>query len=374
MEIMVSFDSETKDTSIICDDSMFDASRIQGMDISEWSYPFIKNNQRWNGFYEEIKRAYGTEKFKVFFQGQPSDAEILRNALAEMNVEVIGSDNKVVILYNHKQCITKITVNGKVFNTAKLTGYPIEKWVLAIQEDNVTWDGIFRELKNYLGTDSYTIQFVGRQVDMLELMEYSPKGIDITYRIPVKKPNQLTSHIPEAQSKQPVTRTVVPEQHDREVNPSILLPRLQKPLTISQIISDAKSDYSTMNANHPYLSLCGKIAGVLSLGLSIYAAFRPFLLVDRALLYAMLALIPALLFVIVSYKEKYKGLATVTIAACLLVGIISCSIIGIRRHMLMKEFSNALGDISDSFSDNMSDLNDLFDQYNDAMSEFNNLP
>lgn len=192
--VKIKYDSNTFETRIMFGERIFDTSRINGKEISDWAYPFIVKNIRWNGIYDELKSFVGeTEKFQIQFDGAEKDLDVLRTALKNTSVRVAGMNNKVVILYKREPLTTKITVNGKVFDTSKLQNRYIDEWVSPFQFRDVKWDGIFQELERFIGTDLYTIQFVGEQDDMKELMKTCPENVDIFFKPPVAEPQSNNS-------------------------------------------------------------------------------------------------------------------------------------------------------------------------------------
>lgn len=256
--IKVIYNSESKETIISRHGTEFDTSRIQGVDISAWIYPFVVSNQKWYGFYEEMKRFYKKEYFKVSFQGSSSDEEILRKALNEKGIDVVKAENRVVVLYDNVHCITKITVNGKIFDASRLVGRTIEEWVLPFQNDTVSWGGFFREIKAYLRTNDYTVQFVGDPSDMLTLMQYSPEDVDITFRINLKHPLPVTNQKSSGDAggfhagsallkKQEVTETVPSEPTAKNQPSSGPVPTPHRPVQYT----DASPQYTAKKRERP---------------------------------------------------------------------------------------------------------------------------
>lgn len=184
-KVKVTYNSETKHTDIIVNGTPFDTSRIAGKEIAEWAYPFLVKKIRWNGFYEEIKTFNdGDGNFAVQFDGSDKDLSVLKDALKDTAAKIAGLNNKVVILYKTEPLSTKITVNGKVFDTTRITNRSIDEWISPFQFKDVAWAGIFAELEEYLGTDEYSVQFVGKTEEMTELMNECPENVNITYRAP----------------------------------------------------------------------------------------------------------------------------------------------------------------------------------------------
>ncbi len=183
--VKITYDDTSKQTSISSGGDSFDVSRIQGKELMDWIYPFIVKGIRWNGLYDELKAFLGgDEEFSILFDGSDKSLDALRNALKDTPVKVAGMNNKVVILYKSSPLSTKITVNGKIFDTSRIQNRTIDEWVYPLQFRDVKWDGIFSELENAVGTNCYSIQFVGEQADMKELIANCPENIDITCKAP----------------------------------------------------------------------------------------------------------------------------------------------------------------------------------------------
>ncbi len=182
--VKITYDSASYNITIVADDKAFDTSRIDGRRITDWVYPFIFKNVRWNGIYDELKSFLGTEVFLIVFEGSDTDLQALKNAIKDTPAKVASLDNKVVILYKREPLSTKITVNGKIFDTTRIQNRTIDEWVYPFQFNNVKWDGIFTEIENELGINTYEISFVGEQTDMKELMSNCPENVDLIYKAP----------------------------------------------------------------------------------------------------------------------------------------------------------------------------------------------
>ena len=188
--IIIKYNSETKIPEIECENRKFDANILSKIDISEWAIPFLVDNIRWNGLYEELKDYYGCDSYTVIFQGSDDDMSAIKQAFSDKPVNVAGVNNKVIIIYDKETLITKITVNGKIFDVSRIDNHMISEWVMPFSYENIEWKGIFTEIDEFLGTDSYSIQFIGNPDDMRVLMDNSPPNINITYKktvIPKKK-------------------------------------------------------------------------------------------------------------------------------------------------------------------------------------------
>lgn len=185
---------------ISCNGKAFDVSRIKDIPIEQWVFPFCSKGVKWNGLYEELKVFTESNDFTLHFDSDDTSFEIVKYALAETPAKLIGTNNIVTILYNENPFTTRITVNGNVFNTARIQNRSIDEWINPIQIRDLQWNGIFEELSEFIGTDIYKIYFVGKQEFMKLLIDKCPKNVDVFYRDPkiAEKVNKI---------KQPVKST-----------------------------------------------------------------------------------------------------------------------------------------------------------------------
>lgn len=196
-----------KDLNILkisCNEKSFDVSRIKDIPIEQWVFPFCSKGVKWNGLYEELKAFTESNDFTLHFDSDDTSFEIVKYALAETSAKLIGTNNTVTILYNENPFTTRITVNGNVFNTARIQNRSIDEWINPIQIRELQWNGIFEELSKFIGTDIYKIYFVGKQEFMKLLIDKCPKNVDVFYRDPkiaekvnkVKQPVKPTPNTP----------------------------------------------------------------------------------------------------------------------------------------------------------------------------------
>ena len=183
--VKIKYNSEVPSAEITFEENRMDVSRIAGRKIEEWAYPFIVKNIRWNGICDELKEFTGSNEITIQFSGTDKEMGILKDAVKNTAIKVAGTNNKVVIIYKKEPFSTKITVNGKIFETSKIQNRTIDEWIYPFQFREIKWDGIFKELENHLNTDLYSIQFVGEQEDMKELMKECPENVSISFKAPV---------------------------------------------------------------------------------------------------------------------------------------------------------------------------------------------
>lgn len=176
-----------KDLNILkisCNEKAFDVSRIKDIPIEQWVFPFCSKGVKWNGLYEELKVFTESNDFTLHFDSDDTSFEIVKYALSETPAKLIGTNNIVTILYDENPFTTRITVNGNVFNTARIQNRSIDEWINPIQIRDLQWNGIFEEITEFIGTDIYKIYFVSKQEFMKLLIDKCPKNVDIFYRDP----------------------------------------------------------------------------------------------------------------------------------------------------------------------------------------------
>lgn len=181
--IKLTYHHEEKQTEIICDGKTMETACLDGLLLSEWVYPFMLKGVRWKGIYEEIRNFVGgQEEFVIVFHGTDADRKLLEAALADTPAHVAVPNSKVIILYRTEPLMTRITINGKAFDTARLENRTIDQWVQPFEIGEHVWKGIFAELEEKLGTNEYSIQFSGNPKDMLELINICPETVEITFK------------------------------------------------------------------------------------------------------------------------------------------------------------------------------------------------
>lgn len=167
---------------ITYNEKKFDTSRIKNISIEQWAYPFLNKGIKWNGLYEELKDFTGCTEFILQFDSDEESFATIKNALASQPVKLVGTNNTVTIVYSENPFSTRITINGKVFDTTLLQNRCIDEWIQPFQVREVHWNGIFKELEDYIGTDKYTVYFMGDQKLMSYLIDACPKTVSIFYK------------------------------------------------------------------------------------------------------------------------------------------------------------------------------------------------
>jgi len=193
--VKVTYNADTLQTEITVDGQPFDTSRINGKEIADWAYPFMMRKVKWNGFYDEMVEALGGDKeFNLIFEGSDEALAELKEAWEDAPVTIISKEkleNIVVIEYDEKTLTTNITVNGQPFDTSRINGKEIEDWIYPFMVRKVKWDGIFEELAKVVGSEDYTIQFLGSDTALSILSEETPENISISNKtcdIPIDTP------------------------------------------------------------------------------------------------------------------------------------------------------------------------------------------
>ena len=165
-----------------------DVSTISQLPIEQWVFPLYSKGTRWDGLYEELKRFTGRADFWLNFDSDDTSYETVKYALQNTPAKLIGSHNTVTIVYSENPFKTYITINGKIFQTDRIQSRSIDEWIAPIHIRGLDWNGIFQELAAEIGTDAYTVYFVGNVEFMQPLMEHCPQSVELFYRDP-KMPN-----------------------------------------------------------------------------------------------------------------------------------------------------------------------------------------
>ena len=330
--IIIKYDAETKNPTIECEGSYFTTERLYGIEIADWAYPSVLNGNRWNGLYDELREFYGMDSYSVIFHGADSDLAVLKQAFEGRPVNVVGLNNKVIIIYDSKQLTTKITVNGKIFDTAKLTNRTIDEWVNPFSFKENEWQGIFAEIENFLGTNSYAIQFMGDLEDMRVLMDNCPDNVNITYKSPVI-PKKKPQPAPPKEKTEPVNTAEPEKKSDIVIN-------IQKPdiddvkNQAKGLLSGAKADYLKMQDKDFILLLYGMIINLIALYCTVAAAYSLFLF-PKFSIPALLAIYgPTYIFDILSFTKGYKKLAKLMLIVTAIIIVIAETIIIINAIKL----------------------------------------
>ena len=180
--VKATYIKDSGELKITYNEKKFDTSRIKNISIEQWAYPFLNKGIKWNGLYEELKDFTGCTEFILQFDSDEESFATIKNALASQPVKLVGTNNTVTIVYSENPFSTRITINGKVFDTTLLQNRCIDEWIQPFQVREVHWNGIFKELEDYIGTDKYTVYFMGDQKLMSYLIDACPETVSIFYK------------------------------------------------------------------------------------------------------------------------------------------------------------------------------------------------
>ena len=180
--VKATYIKDNGELKITYNEKKFDTSRIKNISIEQWAYPFLNKGIKWNGLYEELKDFTGCTEFILQFDSDEESFATIKNALASQPVKLVGTNNTVTIVYSENPFSTRITINGKVFDTTLLQNRCIDEWIQPFQVREVHWNGIFKELEDYIGTDKYTVYFMGDQKLMSYLIDTCPETVSIFYK------------------------------------------------------------------------------------------------------------------------------------------------------------------------------------------------
>ena len=180
--VKATYIKDSGELKITYNEKKFDTSRIKNISIEQWAYPFLNKGIKWNGLYEELKDFTGCTEFILQFDSDEESFATIKNALASQPVKLVGTNNTVTIVYSENPFSTRITINGKVFDTTLLQNRCIDEWIQPFQVREVHWNGILKELDDYIGTDKYTVYFMGDQKLMSYLIDACPETVSIFYK------------------------------------------------------------------------------------------------------------------------------------------------------------------------------------------------
>lgn len=180
--VKATYIKDSGELKITYNEKKFDTSRIKNVSIEQWAYPFLNKGIKWNGLYEELKDFTGCTEFILQFDSDEESFATIKNALASQPVKLVGTNNTVTIVYSENPFSTRITINGKVFDTTLLQNRCIDEWIQPFQVREVHWNGIFKELEDYIVTDKYTVYFMGDQKLMSYLIDACPETVSIFYK------------------------------------------------------------------------------------------------------------------------------------------------------------------------------------------------
>lgn len=180
--VKIVYDREKGILKISYDDKTLDTKCIKDFQIEQWLFPLSSKGIKWKGIYEELRSFTEKSDYTLLFESDAASFDMMKYALKDSPVNLIGANNTVTILYSENPFVTKITVNGHAFDTARIQNRSIDEWINPIQIRDLQWKGIFQELTDYIGTDTYEVYFIGNLEFMQLLIDSCPNSVDVLYR------------------------------------------------------------------------------------------------------------------------------------------------------------------------------------------------
>ncbi|MBO5572045.1 MAG: sel1 repeat family protein [Ruminococcus sp.] len=81
--VSIIYDADALATEITVNGQPFDTSRINGKEIEDWVYPFMMRKIKWDGIFDELKAALGTEEYEIKFSGTRTAMKMLMEECPE---------------------------------------------------------------------------------------------------------------------------------------------------------------------------------------------------------------------------------------------------------------------------------------------------
>ena len=191
--VKVVYDGDIHTAIITVNGHPFNTKKIDGKEIADWAYPYTLRDIAWKGFYAEMVDALnGKKSFDLLFYGPDTALRELATSLRGMPVRV-AADNEVKISYDDNEQHTDIKINGKRLDTSDLNGRSITEWVRPFSSHGVKWNGIFTELADIIGSEIYTVKFIGSSRSMTELIIERPESVNIIFENIDTKNTEMSS-------------------------------------------------------------------------------------------------------------------------------------------------------------------------------------
>ena len=67
--VTITYNENNLKTAITVNGQPFDTSRINGKEIADWVYPFMMRKVKWDGIFEELAKAVGSQEYAIRFSG-----------------------------------------------------------------------------------------------------------------------------------------------------------------------------------------------------------------------------------------------------------------------------------------------------------------
>ena len=236
--VKIIYKKQTNELNITCSDKVFDVSRIKDVALEQWVFPFSAKGTKWKGLYEELKLFTESDNFILHFDSDNDSFEIVKHALSNVPVKLVGTNNIATIIYHENPFTTKIMINGSVFDTMLIQNRCIDEWINPIKIRELRWDGLFKELEKSIGTDIYTLYFVGEQKFMELLIDNCPENVNIFYRDP-----KITSQAYKTQSAANAVSNIASKVNEDNIS-------AVKNKAINAIKQSAENTDNTANTDH----------------------------------------------------------------------------------------------------------------------------
>ena len=82
-KVSIIYDADARTTEITVNGQPFDTSRINDKEIEDWVYPFMMRKVKWDGIFDELKAALGTEDYEIQFSGTRAAMKVLMEECPE---------------------------------------------------------------------------------------------------------------------------------------------------------------------------------------------------------------------------------------------------------------------------------------------------
>lgn len=81
--VEISYDENSLSVSVKVNGKAFDTSRIDGKEIEDWVYPFMMRKVKWDGIFEELAKAVGSDEYDIVFSGARNAMKVLMEECPE---------------------------------------------------------------------------------------------------------------------------------------------------------------------------------------------------------------------------------------------------------------------------------------------------
>lgn len=96
--VTIMYDADALTTEITVNGQTFDTTRINGKEIEDWVYPFMMRKVKWDGIFDELKKALGTDEYDIQFSGTRAAMKALMEDCPETVTITYQKNNKSTIL------------------------------------------------------------------------------------------------------------------------------------------------------------------------------------------------------------------------------------------------------------------------------------